>query len=38
VIDQRHFRAILEDVPVMAIKLLSVLSGRIRDLDRQYYG
>ena len=38
VIDQRHFRAILEDVPVMAIKLLAVLSGRIRDLDRQYYG
>ena len=28
----------LEDVPVMSIKLLSVLSGRIRDLDRQYYG
>ena len=38
VIDQRHFRAILEDVPVMTIKLLSVLSGRIRELDRQYYG
>jgi CRP-like cAMP-binding protein len=38
VIDQRHFRAVLEDVPTMATKLLASLAGRIRDLDRQYYG
>lgn len=38
VIDQRHFRAVLEEVPTLAIKLLATLAGRIRDLDRQYYG
>ncbi len=38
VIDQRHFRSVLEDVPSMSIKLLSALAGRIRELDRQYYG
>jgi CRP/FNR family transcriptional regulator, cyclic AMP receptor protein len=38
VIDQRHFRAVLEDVPAMATKLLASLAGRIRELDRQYYG
>jgi CRP/FNR family cyclic AMP-dependent transcriptional regulator len=38
VIDQRHFRAVLEDVPSLSMKLLSSLAGRIRDLDRQYYG
>ena len=38
VIDQRHFRAVLEDVPSMSVKLLASLAGRIRDLDRQYYG
>jgi CRP-like cAMP-binding protein len=38
VIDQRHFRAVLEDVPTLALKMLSSLAGRIRDLDRQYYG
>ena len=38
VIDQRHFRAVLEDVPVISVKLLASLASRIRDLDRQYYG
>jgi CRP/FNR family cyclic AMP-dependent transcriptional regulator len=38
VIDPRHFRAVLEDVPSMSVKLLAALAGRIRDLDRQYYG
>lgn len=38
VIDQRHFRGVLEQVPTLAVKLLSTLAGRIRDLDRQYYG
>lgn len=38
VIDQRHFRGVLETVPTLAVKLLATLAGRIRDLDRQYYG
>jgi CRP/FNR family transcriptional regulator, cyclic AMP receptor protein len=38
VIDQRHFRAVLEQVPTMATKLLASLAGRIREMDRQYYG
>jgi hypothetical protein len=25
-------------VPSMSVKLLAALAGRIRDLDRQYYG
>jgi len=38
VIDQRHFRSVLEDVPSLAVKMLAALAARIRDLDRQYYG
>ncbi len=38
VIDQRHFRGVLENNPSFAVKLLATLAGRIRDLDRQYYG
>lgn len=38
VIDQRHFRGVLEEVPTMAVKLLATLAGRIRDLDKKYYG
>lgn len=38
VISQRHFLAVLDDVPTISHKLLSALSGRIRELDRQYYG
>ena len=38
VIDQRHFRAVLEDVPVIAVKLAAALAEKVRDLDRQYYG
>jgi len=37
-LSQRHFMAVLDDVPSMAHKLLASLAGRIRDLDRQYYG
>jgi hypothetical protein len=37
-LSQRHFMAVLDDVPAMAHKLLASLAGRIRDLDRQYYG
>ena len=38
VISQRHFLAVLDDVPTIAHKLLAVLAGRIRELDRAYYG
>lgn len=38
VIDQRHFLAVLDDVPTLAHKMLASLAGRIRDLDRAYYG
>ena len=38
VIDQRHFAAVIDDVPALAHKLLSALAGRIRDLDRQTFG
>lgn len=38
VIDQRHFLGVLDEVPAIAIKLLAVLSGKIREFDRKYYG
>ena len=38
VIDQRHFLAVLDDIPSIAHKMLAILAGRIRDLDRAYYG
>lgn len=38
VLDQRHFRGVLESHPSIAMKLLGTLAGRIRNLDRQYYG
>ncbi len=38
VLDQRHFRAVLEDHPQIALKLLGNLAGHIRRLDRQYFG
>jgi CRP/FNR family transcriptional regulator, cyclic AMP receptor protein len=37
-LSQRHFMAVVDDVPALAHKLLASLAGRIRDLDRQYYG
>jgi hypothetical protein len=37
-LSQRLFMAGLDDVPSIAHKLLASLAGRIRDLDRQYYG
>ena len=30
--------AVVDDVPALSHKLLASLAGRIRDLDRQYYG
>ena len=38
VLDQRHFRGVLETQPAIAMKLLATLASRIRDLDRRYYG
>lgn len=38
VIAQRHFLAVIDDVPTIGHKLLASLAGRIRELDRQYYG
>jgi CRP/FNR family transcriptional regulator, cyclic AMP receptor protein len=38
VISARHFLAVLDDVPTIAHKLLAVLAGQIRSLNRQYYG
>jgi CRP-like cAMP-binding protein len=38
VVDQRHFLAVLDEVPALAHKLLASLASRIREFDRQYYG
>ncbi len=38
VISQRHFLAVLDDVPTISHKLLAALAGRIRELERAYYG
>lgn len=38
VIDQRHFLAVLDDIPAIGHKMLATLAGRIRELDRAYFG
>ena len=38
VIDQRRFLAVVEDIPSISRKLMASLAGRIRELDRAYYG
>ena len=38
VIDQRHFRTVLEKHPSIAMKLLGTLAGNIRALDKQSFG
>ena len=38
VLDQRHFRQVLEKNPQIAMKLLGTLAGHIRNLDRQSFG
>lgn len=38
VIDQRHFRGVLEQSPTIMMKLLATLAGLIRNLDRQSFG
>lgn len=37
-LDQRHFLGVLDEVPALAHRLLATLAGRIRELDRQYFG
>ena len=38
VLDQRHFTSVIDEVPHISHKIMAVLAGRIRDLDRQIYG
>ncbi|MDA2943989.1 MAG: cyclic nucleotide-binding domain-containing protein [Actinomycetota bacterium] len=38
VLDQRHFTAVLDDVPAIGTKVLAHLAGVVRELDRQYFG
>ncbi len=37
-LSQRHFMAVVDEVPALGHKLLGSLAARIRELDRQYYG
>ena len=37
-LSQRHFMAVVDDVPALSHKLLSSLASKIRELDRQYFG
>ncbi len=38
VLGSREFTGILDEVPLLARKLLSTLAGRVRDLDAKAYG
>ena len=38
VIDQRHFAAVIDEVPAVAHKILASLAERIREFDRSLYG
>ncbi|MGA1155960.1 MAG: cyclic nucleotide-binding domain-containing protein [Ilumatobacteraceae bacterium] len=38
VISQRQFLGVIDAIPALSHKLLGTLAGRIRELDRQYYG
>ena len=38
VLDQRHFRGVLERHPSISMKLAAELAGRIRELDKKYFG
>lgn len=37
-LSQREFMATVDEIQTLSHKLLMTLAGRIRDLDRQYYG
>ena len=38
VIEQRRFGAVVDEIPAIARKMMASLAGRIRELDRAYYG
>jgi CRP/FNR family cyclic AMP-dependent transcriptional regulator len=38
VIDQRRFLGVMDSIPAISHKLMASLAGRLRELDRQYYG
>ncbi|MFM8946577.1 MAG: Crp/Fnr family transcriptional regulator [Actinomycetota bacterium] len=38
VISQRQFLGVLDAIPALSHKMLATLAGRIRELDRQYFG
>lgn len=38
VISQRQFLAVIDAIPAISHKLMATLAGRIRELDRQYFG
>jgi CRP-like cAMP-binding protein len=38
VISQRHFLAVLDDVPALTHKVLANMAAKIREFDRQYFG
>jgi CRP-like cAMP-binding protein len=38
VLDQRHFAAVIDEVPTIAHKIMGSLAAKIREFDRQYYG
>jgi CRP/FNR family transcriptional regulator, cyclic AMP receptor protein len=38
VLDQRHFAAVIDEVPSIAHKIMASLAAKIREFDRQYYG
>ena len=37
-ISRGHFRAVLDDIPLLSHKLLAAMAGRIRNLDRTVLG
>jgi CRP/FNR family cyclic AMP-dependent transcriptional regulator len=37
-LSQRHFMAVVDEVPALSHKLLASLAGKIRELDKQYFG
>lgn len=38
VIDQPHFRSMLESSPALSLRLLAALASRLRELDSKYQG
>jgi CRP/FNR family cyclic AMP-dependent transcriptional regulator len=38
VLDQRHFLAVLDDVPSLSHKILASLAAKVREFDRQSFG